>query len=117
MKKPKLGVRNGKPAARSAEAVPDFSALRDFSRGYLNQDFADEYGSPEEAAEAFCGDASEEEIREVASQWKVFVDSVAGAPVDTINERLAADLRSGWAVTDAKDLDVISRVFAKYLSK
>jgi hypothetical protein len=89
--------------------------LRDFMRGYLNQDFADEYGTAEDAAKAFCEDAGDEEIREVAAQWKVFVDSVAGADVEMINERLATDLRSGWAVMDAKELGVISGVFAKHL--
>jgi CdiI immunity protein len=117
MRKPKLTSKNGKPPAPSpAGATPvDYSALRDFMRGYLNQDFADEYGSAAEAAEAFCGDASDEEIREVAEQWKTFVKSTAGQSLDKINKMLAQDLQSGWAVTDAAELEAISKVFTKHL--
>ena len=35
----------------------NFPALRSFLRGYFHEDMADEYGSPEEAADAFCEDA------------------------------------------------------------
>jgi hypothetical protein len=92
-----------------------FAALREFVRGYLTQDYADEYGSAAGAAAAYCEDASEAESRAVAAQWRNFVESVAGCDAETINEKLAEELGSGWCVMKADDLGDVSRVLDKCL--
>jgi CdiI immunity protein len=93
-----------------------FAALREFVRGYLNQDFGDEYGSATGAAKAYCDDASEAERARVAKEWKAFVDGTAGDGVDAVNEKLA-ELGAGWNVVVVKDLDAVSAVFAEYSTK
>lgn len=111
------GNKNGKAPGAPGPNTPDHSALRDFARGYLNQDFADEYGSAAGAAEAFCEDASADQIRDVAAQWQAFVESVAGMTADQVNQRLSRLLHAGWSVTDASELKAVSDVFARYLNK
>jgi prophage DNA circulation protein len=115
MKKP--GNKNGKARDSRGTSGTDYSALRDFARGYLNQDFADEYGTAAGAAEAFCEDASADEIRDVAAQWKAFVESVAGMTAEKINEKLSGVLHAGWNVADASELKAVTDVFARYLKK
>lgn len=95
----------------------DLEALREFVRGYLNQDFREAYGSAAGAAAAFCEDASARESRDVAAQWQSFVDSVSGSTAERINQRLTTELGSGWSVETAKDLEDVSRVLGKYLKK
>ena len=72
----------------------EFAALREFARGYLNQDFADEYGSAAGAARAFCADATPKEVATVAREWGAFVESVRGLKVEEINRRLFEELGS-----------------------
>jgi hypothetical protein len=94
----------------------EFAALREFVRGYLNQDFEDEYGSAAEAAKAYCEDASEEERTRTAKEWKAFVDGTAGDDADAVNRKLAG-LGAGWNVLAVKDLDAVTAVFGKYAKK
>jgi hypothetical protein len=94
----------------------DFAALREFVRGYLNQDFADEYGSAAGAAKAFCEDASEPERAKVSAEWNAFVDGTAGRDVDAVNKSLVK-LGSGWNVVAVNELDAVTAVFGKYAKK
>jgi hypothetical protein len=94
----------------------EFAALREFVRGYLNQDFEDEYGSAAGAARAYCADANDAESARVAKEWKAFVDGTAGDGVAAVNEKLA-ELGAEWNVVAVKDLDAVSAVFAEYSTK
>jgi hypothetical protein len=91
-----------------------FSALRAFVRAYLNQDYADEYGTPAGAARAFCEDANEEERKRVAEEWRAFVESVAGMSVDEVNARLVGELGSGWSVRDVRELARVSLALGNF---
>jgi hypothetical protein len=90
-----------------------FPAARAFVRAYLNQDFEDEYGTPAAAARAFCEDASEEERKRVAEEWKAFVASVAGLSVDEVNARLVSELGSGWSIRDVRELGRVTLALGK----
>jgi len=94
----------------------EFAALREFVRGYLNQDFEDEYGSAAGAARAYCEDANAGERARVAKEWKAFVDGTAGDDVDAVNKRLA-ELGAAWSVTGMAELDAVTTEFKKYLTK
>ena len=91
----------------------EFAALREFVRGYLNQDFADEYGSAAGAAKAFCADATPKEVAAVAREWGAFVESVRGLKVGEINRRLFEELGSGWSVSDPAELGDVATVLGK----
>jgi CdiI immunity protein len=91
----------------------EFAALREFVRGYLNQDFADEYGSAAGAAKAFCEDAAPAEVAVVAREWTGFVDAARGLKVDEINRRLVEELGSGWTISDPAELGDVAKVLGK----
>ena len=88
-----------------------FPALGAFLRSYLHQDFGQEYGSVTEAVKAFCDDATEAEIATVSVEWRGFLETVAGRPVDEINNLLRAKLGSAWNLGGVDELDEITRAF------
>jgi hypothetical protein len=45
-----------------------FPAFSQFLRGYLHEDFEEEFGGPFEAAEAFVGDSTDEELAEAMDE-------------------------------------------------
>jgi hypothetical protein len=90
----------------------EFAALREFARGYLHQDFEDEYGSAAGAARAFCEDANEMEKARVAQQWKTFVDGLAGLSADEVNRKLG-EIGAAWNVTAISDLNPVTAVFGE----
>lgn len=94
----------------------DFPAVREFLSGYLNQDFADEYGTVEEATKAFCGDANTSEIQELANEWGALTAFLGGGNLERINGVLSGTFHGGWRVTDRKQLDVISEILQKRTS-
>jgi hypothetical protein len=95
----------------SAEKFP---ALRSFLRGYLHQDVADEYGSPQEAAETFCEDADTDERLTVAKEWGRFTELVRGRSTAEINRLLTTKLGSAIQL-DEMEIEQISAIFDRYL--
>jgi hypothetical protein len=99
----------------SAEISPaNFPNLRSFLRGYFHQDLADEYGTPQEAAETFCEDADTDERLAVAREWIRFMELMKGRASSDINRLLAAKLGSGVQLTD-EDLEQVAATFERYL--
>jgi CdiI immunity protein len=93
----------------------EFSALRSFLRGYLHEDWKQEYESVEQAAHDFWEDANAEERSEVRSEWLDFVESLKGQPLDKISRRLL-DLGSAWRPQNQSELDAITRALQRYPS-
>ena len=91
-----------------------FPALRSFLRGYLHEDLADEYGSPQEAAETFCEDADTEERLAVARDWSRFMELVRGRSTAEINRLLTMKLGSAVQLDDM-EIEQISAIFDRYL--
>jgi hypothetical protein len=86
-----------------------FPALHNFLRGYFNQDMKDEYGSPADAARAFCQDASTVERSALSAEWAHFSGLVAGKSLDQINRILTGPLGSSYELADG-DLEKISTI-------
>ncbi len=112
MKKSK-GSSAGMKGAAPAIAAADYPAVRDFLRGYLNQDFEDEYGTIDGATKAFRDDASPQEIQELAKEWNALRARLSGASLEAVNGTLSGTFQCGWRVTDLKQLDVISKILQK----
>lgn len=100
------------PSARPEE----YSALRNFLRGYFHQDMKDEYGSAEEAARQFCADASHEQGVAVAREWARFVDQNRSRSLDEVNRMLTGSLGSSYSL-GSDDLERVSAVFAPFIAK
>ena len=92
-------------------AAASFPALRQFLRGYLHEDWMEDYETPAEAARQFCEDADPGERSQVAREWLQFYDRVQGQPLPTINRLLKEKLGSVWNVQDTEEMDAISTVF------
>jgi hypothetical protein len=95
-------------------SMANFPALRSFLRGYFHEDLTDEYGSPAEAAEAFCEDADTDERLTVAREWLRFMELVRGRSAAEINRLLTTKLGSATQLND-EEIEQVSSIFAKYL--
>jgi hypothetical protein len=90
----------------------DFSHLREFLRGYLHEDWPDEYGSVSEAVEKFWMDTGTAHVARVAKQWHE-LRQVSGGKLNTTLE-LLGQLGGAWNPTSQKQLVEISDALAKY---
>jgi len=87
-----------------------FPALRSFFRGYFHEDMADEYGTLEEAVQAFCEDADTNERKTVAGEWNRFVAQTKGQSIAAINKIMNEKLGSACRL-QPEDIQKISLAF------
>ena len=104
-------------SAASAISAEAFPALRQFLRGYLHQDWQEDYDSPAEAAQQFCEDATPDERQEVGREWEAFRQRTKNLSLPAISALLKSKLGSEWAARDAEQLDAISAVFHPFARK
>lgn len=69
--------------------APKYSALRDFLRGYLHEDFAAEHGTLRKAIADFKHHADWDATALVAHQLHKFITEHQGEPIEDVNEVLA----------------------------
>jgi hypothetical protein len=93
----------------------EFSALRDFLRGYLHEDAMAEYGSPEVAARQFCCDSDAEQRKVVAAEWRGLMRRMEGKSLEDINRLLTTKLGSALTLSQAQ-LAALSEIFEKNCS-
>jgi hypothetical protein len=91
----------------------EFARLEYFLRGYLHQDWKQEHGSLQRAAQQFCDDLNPDERSQVLREWHEFVESTNAQPLDEIARRLRK-LGSAWQPSKTADLDQITRVFERH---
>jgi len=111
-----------KKEAKTNSAMPQisaetFPALRQFLRGYLHQDWQDEYDSPAEAAQEFCDDASAEERQDLAREWGIFREQTKNLSLPAISEVLNSKLGADWSPQAVADFDAVSAVFRPFTLK
>jgi hypothetical protein len=101
------------PKHRRTKFEPeDFSHLREFLRGYLHEDWPDEYASVGEAVEQFWTHTGTTSIARVADEWEKF-QQIAGGQLETTLE-LLGQLGGAWNPTSQADLDQMGEALAKY---
>ena len=83
--------------------TPRFPALARVFSGYLHEDFAAEYGSPESALRAFRDDASPAEWRRVQREAKRLATIARDADVDEVRA-LMQRLGSRWVPSSREAL-------------
>jgi hypothetical protein len=79
-------------------------------RGYLHEDFVEEYGSARAAFAAFCRDASPAEVRQLAAEWERLSAATAGWSMDAIASLMTKDLGGSWMPRSARELKLVSRL-------
>ena len=102
------------PGEISADSFP---ALRQFLRGYLHEDWQDEYDSPAEAAQLFCEDADSDERQQVAREWIDFCQRTKNLSLPAIAGLLSDKLGASWHLKSLDDLEAISAVFRQFARK
>ena len=86
-----------------------YPAMHNFLRGYFHQEMKDEYGSPADAARAFCQDASIAERSALSAEWARFTQQTAGLPLEQVNQLLTGPLGSSYAIAEG-DMEKISTI-------
>ena len=109
-------------AAKAAPSSPQisetaFPALRQFLRGYLHEDWKEEYDSPADAAQQFCEDADPQERQLVAGEWIAFCQQTKNLSLPVISGLLSGKLGAAWNAQSAADLQAISAVFREFANK
>jgi CdiI immunity protein len=111
-----------KKAAKSTPESPQisalgFPALREFLRGYLHEDWQEEYDSPAKAAQQFCTDASPQERQDVAREWSDFRSRTKNLSLPVVSGLLNDKLGASWTAKSTDDLEAISAVFHQFARK
>lgn len=109
--------RNSVPPAPPKIDAREFAALREFLRGYLHEDYAQERGSVREAVQQFARDADPGQRAEVARQWMTFVQLTEPQPLAVIVGLLTKNLGSAWTPRDPGQLDEFTRLIRDLLLK
>jgi hypothetical protein len=94
-----------------------FPALRQFLRGYLHQDWKEEYDSPADAAQQFCEDADPQERQQVASEWLAFCEQTKNLSLPAISGLLSDKLGAAWRARSLEDFEAISAIFRRFARK
>jgi hypothetical protein len=98
---------------KKARFDPDnFSALQDFLGGYLHEDFAEEYGSAEEALRTFLSDASGDEIQNVKEEWQRFRELLKDLPFVESQSALYR-LGAAWQPANAAELAAMDEILSR----
>ena len=98
-------------------SAASFPALHQFLRGYLHQDWQDEYDSPAEAAQQFCEDTDGDDRHQVADEWIAFRQHTKNLSYPAIATLLSDKLGSSWHLKSPDDLEAISAVFQPFARK
>jgi CdiI immunity protein len=94
--------------SRPPPCAADLPALTAFARGYLHEDVHAEYGSGLDAASAFVGDASPEELRQLIDELERVARAFTGRGAQRrIARFFTADLRASWTPATSADLHAL----------
>lgn len=88
-----------------------YPALRNFLPAYLHQDFADEYGSAADAANAFVNEASADEVGQVKQEWRSLRQAFGSRPLKDFKEALRR-LGSGWSPVDEAEVKGVDEILS-----
>ncbi len=81
-----------------------YPLLHQFFRGYLHQDFPEEYGSIAAALRHYREDSGEDEFARFASEWSSFLEETREFGAPEIDRILSADLGGSWHVASVREI-------------
>jgi hypothetical protein len=100
------------PARPESTITPhDFPALRDFLAGYLHEEYEAEHRTPQGAIDAFCRDATAEELRRLQDDAARFAAAIGGMRWRDVRRALR-QLGAAWAPRSAEALAAFLRAIA-----
>ncbi len=81
-----------------------YPLLHQFFRGYLHQDFPEEYGSIAGALRQYRTDAGEDEFSKFAGEWSSFLHETAELSAADIDQILSSELGGSWHVASRREV-------------
>ncbi|MDT8067336.1 MAG: contact-dependent growth inhibition system immunity protein [Terriglobia bacterium] len=81
-----------------------YPLLHQFFRGYLHEDFPEEYGSVAGALRQYREDAGAEEFGRFAAEWNGFLDETREVGAGEIDRILSVDLGGSWHVASVREI-------------
>ena len=81
-----------------------YPLLHQFFRGYLHQDFPEEYGSVAGALRQYRADEGEEEFASFAAEWSSFLDETRDLGAPEIDRILSAEFGGSWHVASGLEI-------------
>lgn len=81
-----------------------YPLLHQFFRGYLHQDFPEEYGSVAGALRQYRNDAGTEEFGRFAAEWSSFLNEVRELAATEVDRILSTDLGGSWHVESSREI-------------
>lgn len=81
-----------------------YPLLHQFFRGYLHQDFPDEYGSVAGALRQYRADAGEDEFARFAAEWSSFLDETRELEASEIDRILSTDFGGSWHIASMREI-------------
>lgn len=82
-----------------------YPLLHQFFRGYLHQDFPEEYGSVAGALRQYREDAGAEEFGQFVMEWNRFRSETLELNAPEVDRILCAELGGSWHVAGAHELE------------
>jgi hypothetical protein len=113
----KKTTKGGTAGVKLPVSAGTFPALRRFLRGYLHEDWREDYESSSEAAQQFCEDASADEREDVAREWEAFRQRTKNLSLPAISELLSKQLGAAWRPETSDQIEAISAVFRPFNRK
>ncbi len=99
------------PTTKKEISAADFPALRQFLRGYLHEDWMEEYASPTEAVRQFLEDADAQERQQLAHEWQKFRERTKAEPLAAVGKILSDKLGGSWRPRTSDELEEVSVAF------
>jgi hypothetical protein len=81
-----------------------YPLLHQFFRGYLHQDFPEEYGSIAGALRQYRADAGEEEFGKFSDEWKSFLEETGELTAGDIDQILSTELGGSWHIASRREV-------------
>lgn len=81
-----------------------YPLLHQFFRGYLHEDFPEEYGSVAGALRQYRNDVGEDEFGRFFAEWNSFLEATRELGAGEIDRILCTDLGGSWHVASAREI-------------
>jgi hypothetical protein len=93
-----------------------YPLLHQFFRGYLHQDFPEEYGSIAGALRQYRSDAGEEEFTKFSNEWDQFLADTGELSAGDIDQILSLELGGSWHVASRREVTRFTAAIANSAS-
>jgi hypothetical protein len=81
-----------------------YPLLHQFFRGYLHQDFPEEYGSIAGALRQYRVDAGDDEFGRFSAEWDKFLEETGELSAGDIDQILSIEMGGSWHIASRREV-------------